>query len=187
VAWGALADFHVLDDRQYRSHQVCTPPGRGGSSVVEDCAARLDPRLTILGEVQEQWLLGSLGRSRARWNVIAQQTLMAQLDREPGPGQAFWTDGWDGYPAARRRLLDFLAQKTPANPLVIGGDVQLLGRRPQGGLRRRALAVRGHRVRRDVDHLAAQPLAGGADRAADREPAHPVRGPDPARLSCAWR
>jgi len=123
VAWGALADFHVLDDRQYRSHQVCTPPGRGGSSIVEDCAARLDPRLTILGEAQEQWLLGSLGRSHARWNVIAQQTLMAQLDRKIGPGQSFWTDGWDGYPAARRRLLDFLGQKKAANPLVIGGDV----------------------------------------------------------------
>src|SRR5262245_6467547 len=123
VGWGSLAEFHVLDDRQYRSHQVCAPPGRGGSSVVEDCAARLDPRLTMLGDVQERWLQGSLERSRARWNVIAQQTLMAQLDRKVGPGQAFWTDGWDGYPAARRRLLDFLAAKKPANPLVIGGDV----------------------------------------------------------------
>jgi alkaline phosphatase D len=55
--------------------------------------------------------------------VLAQQTLMAQLDRKVGPGQAFWTDGWDGYPLARRRLLDFLATKKAANPLVIGGDV----------------------------------------------------------------
>ena len=67
--------------------------------------------------------MSGLDRSRARWNVLAQQTLMAQLDRKPGPGQPFWTDGWDGYPAARRRLLDFLAPTQPANPLVIGGDV----------------------------------------------------------------
>src|SRR5262249_48582447 len=37
------------------------------------------------------------------------------------PGERHWTDGWDGYPAARERLLDALA---PArNPLVFGGDV----------------------------------------------------------------
>jgi alkaline phosphatase D len=123
VGYGTLVDFHVLDDRQHRSHQVCPPPGRGGAHVVEDCAARLDPKLTLLGDVQERWLAANLERSRARWNVLAQQTLMAQLDRKPGPGQSFWTDGWDGYPAARRRLLDFLAARKPANPLVIGGDV----------------------------------------------------------------
>jgi alkaline phosphatase D len=123
VGYGGLAEFYVLDDRQYRSHQVCPRPGRGGSAVVEDCAARLDPRLTLLGDAQERWLMGSLERSRARWNVLAQQTLMAQLDRKVGQGQSFWTDGWDGYPAARRRLLQFLEQKKPANPLVIGGDV----------------------------------------------------------------
>jgi alkaline phosphatase D len=39
------------------------------------------------------------------------------------PEQAFWTDSWDGYPAARARLLGFLAQQRPANPLVLGGDV----------------------------------------------------------------
>jgi alkaline phosphatase D len=123
VGYGTLAEFYVLDDRQYRSHQVCPRPGRGGSAIVEDCAARLDPRLTLLGDVQERWLTGSLERSHARWNVLAQQTLMAQLDRKVGGGQSFWTDGWDGYPAARRRLLQFLEQKKPANPLVIGGDV----------------------------------------------------------------
>ncbi|RYE68363.1 MAG: alkaline phosphatase, partial [Oxalobacteraceae bacterium] len=35
----------------------------------------------------------------------------------------FWTDGWDGYPAARRRLLDTLVKTRAANPLVLGGDV----------------------------------------------------------------
>jgi alkaline phosphatase D len=123
VAFGDLAQFHLLDDRQYRSHQPCPPPGRGGSAVVEDCAERLDPRLTMLGDVQERWLETGLDRSRVRWNLIAQQTLMAQLDRKPGPGQQFWTDGWDGYPAARRRLLDYLGRRKPTNPVVIGGDV----------------------------------------------------------------
>ena len=123
LAFGGLAAFHMLDDRQYRSHQPCTPAGRGGSTVVEACPSRLDPALSILGVDQERWLETGLDRSRARWNILGQQTLMAQLDRRPGPGQAFWTDGWDGYPMARRRLLEYLGARKPANPVVIGGDV----------------------------------------------------------------
>jgi len=125
--FGGLAAFHVLDDRQYRSHQVCPRPGRGGSNVVPaaDCPERLDPRLTLLGAAQEQWLYDGLARPGARWNVIAQQTMMTQVDRMPGEGQSFWTDGWDGYPKARERLLKFVAGNRVANPVVIGGDVHM--------------------------------------------------------------
>jgi alkaline phosphatase D len=122
-AFGDLATFHVLDDRQYRAHEACPKPGRGGSNVVENCAERLAPERTMLGAAQEAWLQDGLARTRTKWNVLAQQTLMAQHDRKAGPGQSFWTDGWDGYPAARARLLADIAQSRPANPLVIGGDV----------------------------------------------------------------
>jgi len=127
VGFGTLVQFHMLDDRQFRSHQPCVGAGRGGSAVTdaEACSERLDPRLTMLGEVQDRWLESGLDRSAARWNVIGQQTLMAQLDSKPGAGQRFWTDGWDGYPAARRRLLDYLGARKPANPVVIGGDVHM--------------------------------------------------------------
>jgi alkaline phosphatase D len=122
AAFGQLVQFHLLDDRQFRSHQPCVPAGQGGSAV-GDCPERVDPRLTILGDTQERWLQDGLDRSRAGWNVIAQQTLMAQLDRQPGEGRQFRTDGWDGYPGARRRLLEGIGRRTPANPVVIGGDV----------------------------------------------------------------
>jgi alkaline phosphatase D len=126
--FGALARFHVLDDRQYRDHEVCPRPDRGGGSNVvtpADCPELLQPGRTLLGAAQEQWLEEGLAGSRARWNVIAQQTLMAQVDRRPGDGQAFWTDGWDGYPAARGRLINTLAGTRAANPVVVGGDVHL--------------------------------------------------------------
>lgn len=123
VTYGDLVQFHLVDDRQFRSHQPCTPPGRGGSVTVEECADRLDPRLTMLGDTQERWLESELARSTARWNVIGQHSLMAQLDRKPGPGRLYWTDSWDGYPAARKRLLEYLGRRKPANPVVIGGDV----------------------------------------------------------------
>jgi alkaline phosphatase D len=121
--FGDLATFFVLDDRQYRAHEACPKEGRGGSNVVAGCAERVATGRSMLGAAQEKWLRDGLAETRARWNVIAQQTLMAQNDRLSGPGQSFWTDGWDGYPAARASLLNDIAQRQPANPLVIGGDV----------------------------------------------------------------
>ncbi len=126
--FGGMVGVHVLDDRQYRSYQVCTAPGRGGSNVVfaADCPERLDDRLTLLGAKQEQWLLEGLAQSDARWNVIAQQTLMAQADRYPGSeAQQFWTDGWDGYPRARERLLRFIEERRLRNVIVLSGDVHM--------------------------------------------------------------
>ncbi len=126
-SYGALAQFHVLDGRQYRTPQPCPREGRGGGSLVvaEDCSERLDPARTFLGHAQERWLADGLTTSSARWNVIAQQTLMAQSDRRPGEGQAFWSDGWDGYPLARQRLLRVIEDGKVANPVVIGGDVHM--------------------------------------------------------------
>ncbi|HWM42711.1 MAG TPA: alkaline phosphatase D family protein [Burkholderiales bacterium] len=122
--WGALARFYVLDDRQYRSWHACPrPQRRAGSNTVdiERCARLTAPGRSILGRAQERWLDGELAGSRAAWNVIAQQTRMAQFDTKPGPGRHAWTDAWDGYPAARQRLLDSFKQTS--NPVVIGGDV----------------------------------------------------------------
>ncbi|MDE2430676.1 MAG: alkaline phosphatase D family protein [Burkholderiales bacterium] len=126
--WGRLARFHVLDDRQYRSHQACPKPGRGGSRSVTDaeCHERQDTTRTMLGQAQEKWLARGLANSVARWNVLTQQTFMAQASQTPLVQAAearFWTDGWDGYPAARQRLFDDLQKSRAANPLVISGDV----------------------------------------------------------------
>ena len=124
--WGALAQLHVVDDRQYRAHEVCPKPGRGGSNVVTDaqCPERLDPSRTMFGAEQERWIEDGFARSRARWNVIVQQTLMATLARPQTDGTLkHWTDGWDGYPAAREKLLEAMARTRLSNPIVLGGDV----------------------------------------------------------------
>ncbi len=126
--WGRLARFHVLDDRRHRSPLACSKPGRGGSNVVlaRACAELRDPKRTMLGGEQEAWLAQGLSSSKARWNILAQQTLVAQSSgvplQAPDDGR-FWTDGWDGYPAARRRLLDAIAKSGARNPLVLSGDV----------------------------------------------------------------
>jgi len=129
--WGRLARICLLDDRQYRSWHACPPTGRrradanAGSNTVDaaECAELASAKRTMLGAAQERWLEQALAESPAAWNVLAQQTRMAQLDQRPGPGRYAWTDGWDGYPAARKRLLDFISTRKTRNPVVIGGDV----------------------------------------------------------------
>lgn len=124
--WGRLARFHVLDDRRYRSPQACAKPGRGGGNTVgSECSERLLRERSLLGFEQERWLSDGLASSGAGWNILAQQTLMAQAGRETTAAgeRQHWTDGWDGYPAARERLFASLRRHAPANPLVISGDV----------------------------------------------------------------
>jgi phosphodiesterase/alkaline phosphatase D-like protein len=116
-AWGRLAGFSVLDGRQYRSDQPCGDPFIGPVCGEED-----DPDRTMLGPVQERWLLDGLAASQARWNVLAQQTIMAPYDYDVGPGESRALDAWDGYPAARERILAFLGERRIANPVVLAGD-----------------------------------------------------------------
>jgi alkaline phosphatase D len=126
VGFGNLAAFYMVDNRQHRTWQACARPGRGGGASVEaaECAELADPKRSMLGATQEQWLEAGLAASRVRWNVIGQQTLMAQLNRaSEGGGKSIFTDGWDGYPAARRRLLEHIAAAGTPNPVVVGGDV----------------------------------------------------------------
>jgi alkaline phosphatase D len=122
--YGRLAQLHMLDNRQYRSRQPCPKPGRAGSNFITgDCAARLDPKATLLGDRQERWLAAGLRDSGARWNLLGQQTLVAHADGKEGDGELYFSDGWDGYPAARQRLLDLFGAGICANPVVLGGDV----------------------------------------------------------------
>ena len=115
--FGNLVEFNVLDTRQYRTDQPC------GDGVKPRCAEAFAPAATMTGSEQEQWLFQGLDKSQARWNVLAQQVMVAQLDRTAGAEQEYSMDKWDGYVAARDRLFDFLVQRQPSNPVVITGDI----------------------------------------------------------------
>jgi alkaline phosphatase D len=120
--FGDLVELSVLDDRQYRSHNACHAEKIRGR-LLTDCAERLDAGRTMLGAEQEAWFASGMARASARWNVIAQQTLMAELDRGEGDKHVYWADGWDGYPVARQRLLEAVASSPTKDTLVLGGDV----------------------------------------------------------------
>jgi len=115
LEWGALAAFFALDGRQHRTPQPC------GGSIVPACAERDDPEATMLGAAQEAWIAEALPASTATWNIVANQTVMAQSPIDLGPTTLFNMDQWDGYPAAQRRMLEVLGRST--NPVVITGDI----------------------------------------------------------------
>ncbi len=120
--FGDLAEITAIDDRQYRSRNACYPASQTNRYLV-DCADRLDPAHTMLGAGQEAWFADGMKRASARWNLIAQQTLMAELDSGKDGKHRYWADGWDGYPVARRNLLDAVAASPVRDTLVLGGDV----------------------------------------------------------------
>jgi alkaline phosphatase D len=122
-AFGDLANIVMLDDRQYRSPQACPKPGRRGANRVSDCAELASPERSKLGARQEAWLAAHLAESKARWNLLAQGTVVAHVDEQPGPGERYWTDGWSGYPAARARLLAALEASRARNPICLSGDI----------------------------------------------------------------
>jgi alkaline phosphatase D len=127
------------------------PPGFHIAPDVEAINALLSaPDRQLMGETQEQWLAGELARSKqagAAWQVLGNQVLMAKVDApdlsatpaplasalerlRPGVTQLLKltkfpfplnTDAWDGYPAARARVLASL-RAAAGNALVLTGD-----------------------------------------------------------------
>jgi alkaline phosphatase D len=110
-----------------------------------------DPARTMMGPTQEKWLADGLSASVAAgtpWQILAQQVILAP-GRMPAVGPAWYAPGvapdareqqelaliealgklgvtngldrWDGYPAARARLLDSVAQAR-ADLVVLTGD-----------------------------------------------------------------
>lgn len=116
VDWGALARFVLLDTRQHRDDQPC--PDRIGVDLGPRCDA--SDTTTMLGDDQEAWFDDVATGHDAVWTTVVQQVVLHQWRFLPG--NVVWNlDQWDGYPGARRRLLDTLARAP--SPVVLSGDV----------------------------------------------------------------
>ena len=114
--YGRLVDFTMLDDRQYRTDNPC------GDGESLRCDEALNGDYSMLGRRQEAWLDNGFAQSSARWNVVAQQLLIAQLEHATNQPNWFWNDAWDGYPLARQRLLTSVVESGVRNPVFVTGD-----------------------------------------------------------------
>lgn len=116
--FGRLAEFLVLDTRQYRTDQ----PNGDKPSEIND--ASLNPQGTMLGSRQRGWLQSQLLTSEAAWNVLAQQVMMGMV-RSVREGLVGFSsmDQWPGYAYERISLMKFLAERRVPNPVVLTGDI----------------------------------------------------------------
>lgn len=125
IRYGNLAEIILLDTRvEGREEQVYDP--------FDDRIQ--DPNRTILGATQKSWLLDQLSNSTASWKVIAQQVPLAPLelgwsaaiDQDPSTRydeiQGATLDAWNGYPAERSSVLDFISVENISNVVILTGS-----------------------------------------------------------------
>lgn len=115
LRFGDLADLILLDTRL---------AGRDEQARREDIAAIEHPDRSLLGRAQEGWLRGELTESKragTRWQVLGQQVVFAPQTEVGKP--AANPDSWDGYRAARDRVLDMIEQTKVDSVAVLTGDV----------------------------------------------------------------
>lgn len=115
-SYGDLVEFNILDTRQFRSSPPCGP------TQTENCQDRMDPSRTIYGEKQEKWLFDNLRSSKKRWNVLANQVVMAYKDDQLGPETKIGVDKWDGFVESRNRLFSTIMENDIKNVVVLTGD-----------------------------------------------------------------
>ncbi|MFD6333894.1 alkaline phosphatase D family protein [Streptomyces niveus] len=119
LTFGRLAQFDILDTRQYRSNQV-----QGANWQVPGAESK-DPKRTMTGATQERWLIDGWKSSAATWNLLAQQVTFSQRRDRPGSGFKLSMDAWDGYTASRGRVLDGAKTAGIDNLMVLTGDVHV--------------------------------------------------------------
>jgi alkaline phosphatase D len=119
--YGRLLRVHLMDTRQYRTKQRCDATmSRLGRPCRQPDEAGAEQ---IIGAAQERWLAQGLGGGFG-WHLLAQQVMMMPFTypRNRGAGQLN-TDSWSGYPQARQRVVDLVAQRAQGNVVVATGDV----------------------------------------------------------------
>lgn len=124
ISYGDLLDLIMLDTRlEGREKQV--------QSITDPDLN--DPDRTILGAEQKAWLLEQLRNSTARWKVIGQQVMFAEFNvgwaalGDPNftfeALESIFLDIWDGYPAERTQILNFIQENNVDNVVILTGDV----------------------------------------------------------------
>ena len=131
--FGDLVELLMLEQRlSARSQQLpATVPTPFGNGFVQT-GAFADPSRTLLGPTQEAWLAGRLRSTAARWKLLGQAVMFAQLKLQGAPlsqggGVFLNSDQWDGYQPARDRLYEVFkgnASNPPVpNCVVLTGDI----------------------------------------------------------------
>jgi alkaline phosphatase D len=121
--WGKDVELFILDERQYRSAEaICYDaqgemvqfPTRMGDQACQD--AINDPSRTMLGAEQKAWFKQALLDSDATFKFIVNEVPMSEFLLLP-------YDRWEGYPAERSELLNFISDNDIKNVIFLTTDL----------------------------------------------------------------
>jgi alkaline phosphatase D len=115
VRLGALGELFLTDQRQYRDQQPCN------DQLLTPCPADDTPGRTMLGAEQKKWFKNAVPSSNATWKLWGSEVMAMALDLPQG--QHVNPDGWDGYGAERREILEHFAGSGVQNLAAITGDI----------------------------------------------------------------
>jgi alkaline phosphatase D len=113
-SFGPLADLILLDERL-----------QGRTKPVDSLS---DPNYNdetrhMLGTEQLQWFEQQLSTSRATWKLIGNQVIFSDLDlSQVLPQMPRNLDSWDGYPAEKKQIKDFVVDNRIRDVVFITGD-----------------------------------------------------------------
>jgi len=130
LRFGRLAELTMLDLRQYRSEQLTAETG----------GAADDPRRTITGRAQMDYLKAGLAAHQSQWKLVGNPVMISPVMFPPLPstisrpladvtgllppeGVTYNYDQWDGYTADRRELLTHLADQGVRDTVFLTGDI----------------------------------------------------------------
>lgn len=111
LTFGPLVDLIMLDERL---------EGREAPADSYDQAAL---ERTMLGLSQLNWLKTELKDSKAKWKVIGNQVIFAELELSKArPNAPKNLDAWDGYSNERDHIMQFIKSQNIDNVLLVTGD-----------------------------------------------------------------
>lgn len=120
IDYGDLVRAHFPNTRLFRTDQPC------GDDFKPACAEMTAPGAQMIDAAQERWLGEGLAGSPQHWQLLAQQVMMAPIDRRAAGSTAaqptFNMDSWAGYPTQRERIFDLFGRHPGGNVVVVTGD-----------------------------------------------------------------
>ena len=112
---GGLAELFLTDQRQYRDLQPCD------DVLLLGCADSDNPARTMLGADQKAWFKNAVPSSNAKWKLWGSEVMLMSLDL-PANNHVN-QDGWDGYGAERREILEHFVNSGVQNLATLVGDI----------------------------------------------------------------
>lgn len=124
IQYGDLAELIMLDTRII---------GRDKQIMDITNPELYNPTRSMLGPKQKAWLFDALENSPAQWKILGNQVMFADynvgwaaeaFDRyTPEQIESIFLDIWDGYPAERAEIINFIEEKKIDDVVIVTGDV----------------------------------------------------------------